>query len=55
MNNKDLEAMLSEIRAVNKSQENTMKKINITIDDKSLKELDRQAVAENRTRSAHIR
>jgi len=31
------------------------KKINITIDDKSLKELDRQAAAENRTRSAHIR
>jgi len=32
-----------------------MKKINITIDEKSLKELDRQAVAEKRTRSAHIR
>ncbi len=30
-------------------------RINITIDDKSLKELDRQAKAENRTRSAHIR
>ena len=30
-------------------------KINITIDDKSLKELDRQAEKENRTRSAHIR
>ena len=30
-------------------------RINITIDDKSLKELDRQAEKENRTRSAHIR
>tara|TARA_R110002020_G_scaffold19422_1_gene67219 strand:- start:126 stop:263 length:138 start_codon:yes stop_codon:yes gene_type:complete len=30
-------------------------RINITIDDKSLKELDRQAKEENRTRSAHIR
>ena len=30
-------------------------RINITIDDKSLKELDEQAKKENRTRSAHIR
>jgi len=30
-------------------------RINITIDDKSLKELDRQAKEEGRTRSAHIR
>lgn len=30
-------------------------RINITIDDKSLKELDEQAKKENRSRSAHIR
>ena len=30
-------------------------RINITIDDKSLKELDKQAEKEGRTRSAHIR
>jgi metal-responsive CopG/Arc/MetJ family transcriptional regulator len=30
-------------------------RINITIDEKSLKELDRQAKEEGRTRSAHIR
>jgi len=30
-------------------------RINITIDDKSLKELDRQAQKESRSRSAHIR
>ena len=30
-------------------------RINITIDDKSLKELDKQAAENSRTRSAHIR